>query len=77
MLGSLTWPAHYLDFETVKTAVPVLDDLGPHEVLVTQYSLHIRESPEHDCEHREYLEAVSKAKLCTQKRQDLAGLLAF
>jgi Domain of unknown function(DUF2779). len=54
-MASIEFPAHYLDFETVKTAVPVFDDLRPHASIVTQYSVLRRESPDHDCDHYEYL----------------------
>lgn len=54
-MESIEFPAHYLDFETVKTAVPVFDGLRPHASIVTQYSVLRRESPDHDCDHFEYL----------------------
>jgi CRISPR/Cas system-associated exonuclease Cas4 (RecB family) len=73
-LKSVKWPAYYLDFETVKTAVPVLDELAPHEALLTQYSIHIRKSPKHECEHREYLaqhDRDCRLKLATRLVRDL------
>ena len=54
-LGSLEWPIGYLDFETLKTAIPLYPDVVPHEQLVTQYSLHIENAPGSELAHREYL----------------------
>jgi hypothetical protein len=54
-LGLLEWPVGYLDFETLKTALPLYPDVAPHEQLVTQYSLHIEPSPCNELSHLEYL----------------------
>ena len=54
-LGSLERPLGYIDFETLKTAIPLYPDVGPHEQLVTQYSLHVEGVPGSDLSHREYL----------------------
>lgn len=39
-LEKIRWPAYYLDFETVTTALPLYDGVVPYEQIVTQYSLH-------------------------------------
>jgi predicted RecB family nuclease len=39
-LQKLQWPLHFLDFETVSTAVPLYPDLAPWSQCVSQYSLH-------------------------------------
>jgi hypothetical protein len=39
-LSGISWPAYYLDFETVQTAIPLYPDTAPYEQVVTQYSLH-------------------------------------
>jgi CRISPR/Cas system-associated exonuclease Cas4 (RecB family) len=54
-LASVVWPARYLDFETVATAIPLVDGIGPHASILTQYSIHLRPSQRHECEHLEYL----------------------
>tara|TARA_R110002072_G_scaffold158989_4_gene310067 strand:- start:5842 stop:7287 length:1446 start_codon:yes stop_codon:yes gene_type:complete len=54
-LDEVVWPAGYLDFETVKTAIPLYADIAPHEQIVTQYSMHIRDHDKADLEHRDYL----------------------
>ena len=40
-LQQVEWPAYYLDFETVKSAIPLYEDVAPHEQIVTQYSVHV------------------------------------
>lgn len=54
-LGLLEWPIGYLDFETLKTAIPLYPDVAPHEQLLTQYSLHVEGSPGSELSHWEYL----------------------
>lgn len=54
-LRSIRYPAHYLDFETVQTCVPLYKDIAPYEQLVTQYSLHICDEQGEVLEHREFL----------------------
>jgi len=39
-LDAIVWPAYYLDFETVKTALPLYSDIPPHAQITTQYSVH-------------------------------------
>jgi CRISPR/Cas system-associated exonuclease Cas4 (RecB family) len=54
-LARIRWPAFYLDFETVSTAIPLWPDIAPYEKIPIQYSLHTRESPTSEISHREYL----------------------
>lgn len=54
-LNNLEYPIGYLDFETVSTALPLYDDLGPYEKLPFQYSLHIKKSPDSPLKHLDYL----------------------
>lgn len=54
-LDQLQWPVGYLDFETVKTAIPMYPEVAPHEQIVTQYSLHIQQSKDVDPKHVDYL----------------------
>lgn len=54
-LGSITWPCHYLDFETVATVLPVYDGHGCHRQVLTQFSLHHRGSITADPTHDEFL----------------------
>jgi len=39
-LSSIEWPAYYLDFETIMTALPIYPDIAPYEQIPTQYSIH-------------------------------------
>lgn len=55
LLSAVRWPAGYLDFETFKMAIPVYPRVGPHEQVVTQYSLHVCDSPGNVRSHHEYL----------------------
>lgn len=54
-LAKLEYPLYYLDFETIATAVPMFDDLGPHGVIPFQYSLHVVKEEGTEPEHYEYL----------------------
>jgi len=39
-LETIVWPAYYLDFETVMTAIPLYPDIAPYTQISTQYSIH-------------------------------------
>jgi hypothetical protein len=39
-LKNLKFPLHFVDYETFPTAIPKLDDMGPHNHLVFQVSIH-------------------------------------
>ena len=53
--NGLNYPLYFLDFETIGPAVPKYDGSRPYQQLVFQYSLHIKETPTSELEHREYL----------------------
>ena len=59
-LDAIIWPAFYLDFETVMTAVPLYHDIGPYTQLPTQYSIHKYANIRDLIEHREYLADPSR-----------------
>ena len=44
-LSALDPSAFFLDFETVKTSIPLFPGTTPHEQIVTQYSIHVCNSP--------------------------------
>lgn len=71
-LSKVVWPAYYLDFETMGTAIPLYPDTAPWEPVLTQYSLHILSAPGGVPEHREYL--ADPARDC--RRELAARLLA-
>lgn len=54
-LEEFRWPAHYLDFETLNTALPRWPDVAPYEQVPTQYSIHLCRAPGEITTHREYL----------------------
>jgi hypothetical protein len=59
-LNSIVWPCHYLDFETVAAILPLYEGQGCHQQVVTQVSVHRRESPEAELWHTEYLADASR-----------------
>jgi len=54
-LGGLEYPLHYLDFETLGTAIPLFDDVRPYQQMPFQFSLHIVHEPEAKPEHVMFL----------------------
>jgi len=54
-LQEVEWPACYLDFETVMTAIPLYPEVAPYETIPTQYSVHRCSRVGEVAEHREYL----------------------
>jgi len=59
-LASLEWPANYLDFENISTAVPLYPDVAPYEKIPTQYSIHICSRPGTILRHRDFLADPSR-----------------
>ncbi len=73
-LDAIVWPVHYLDFEAINTAIPLYQDLQPHEVVPTQFSIHICSQPGHITGHLEYLADPARdcrKELAVQLIQDL------
>jgi len=54
-LAKVQWPAAYLDFETVATAMPLFGQVAPHEQVATQFSLHQCDKPGYVVAHHEFL----------------------
>ncbi|MBS3108508.1 DUF2779 domain-containing protein [Candidatus Woesearchaeota archaeon] len=52
-LNSLTYPLHYLDFETFMTAIPIYDGTKPYQQIPFQFSLHVDNANE--MKHFEFL----------------------
>jgi hypothetical protein len=59
-LRSISWPAFYLDFETVMTAIPLYPDMAPYTQIATQYSIHKCSDIGLIVEHLEYLADPSR-----------------
>jgi hypothetical protein len=58
-LGQIEYPASFLDFETIGTAIPLFDGTSPFQQIPFQFSLHIVRQPGDksrlDPEHRQFL----------------------
>ena len=78
-----TWetPLHFFDFETIFTAIPVLDGTRPYQQVPFQYSLHITDA-ENDIAHKEFLadsrdflnsKIDPRKKMIDQMRSDFFG----
>jgi predicted RecB family nuclease len=59
-LKAITWPCHYLDFETVATVLPLYDGHGCHRQVLTQFSIHHRKHIDAEPAHSEYLADASR-----------------
>jgi len=44
-LEAVSWPAHYLDFETMSTALPLYPDVAPYERIPVIFSIHVCSEP--------------------------------
>lgn len=53
-LSELTYPIHFLDFETIDPALPCFDGTRPYDQFPFQYSCHILQD-DHTLLHQEYL----------------------
>jgi len=69
-LASIRFPAYYLDFETVMTALPLYPNIAPYTQLPTQYSIHQCSAVGKVTNHYEYLSDPS-----FDSRRDLANQL--
>jgi len=54
-LNSIVFPAYYLDFETVRTAIPLYANIAPYAQIPIQYSLHICSATGEIVKHLEYI----------------------
>src|SRR5262249_51228583 len=59
-IQSIEWPCHYLDFETVATFLPLYPGYGCHEQIITQFSIHHRDSIDAELSHSEFLADASQ-----------------
>ena len=54
-LAAIEWPCHYLDFETVASTIPLYHGHGCHRQVLTQFSVHHRDTLEAATCHSEFL----------------------
>jgi len=76
MLQEIQWPAHYLDFETTMTALPLYPGIAPYEKIPTQYSIHFCDQCGCVHNHREYIanpKMDCRRELAERLLEDLAG----
>lgn len=55
VLGGLTYPVYFADFESVNPAVPRFPGMRPYDQLPFQWSVHVLRQPGAKLEHREFL----------------------
>lgn len=65
-LTELKYPLYFLDYETINSAVPLFDGTHPYQQIPFQFSLHIKNSPDSELEHIEFLHQAQ-----TDPREDL------
>jgi hypothetical protein len=54
-LNQIVYPASFLDFETIGTAIPLFDESSPYQQIPFQFSLHILRSSKASPDHRQFL----------------------
>ena len=54
-ISDLNYPLYFLDFETIRSSIPLFENSRPFQQIVFQYSVHIKETPSSEIEHEEYL----------------------
>jgi hypothetical protein len=54
-LGDLTFPLHFIDYETFASALPLFTQYSPYDQIPLQYSVHIVGSPGEEPIHRDFL----------------------
>tara|TARA_R110002074_G_scaffold149035_4_gene301239 strand:- start:63964 stop:65430 length:1467 start_codon:yes stop_codon:yes gene_type:complete len=73
-LSKLTFPLHFVDYETFPTAIPRLDMMSPHNHLVFQVSIHTMQENGH-LTHFEWLgAALEQPTKMLRQMQDFTGL---
>lgn len=75
-LHDLSWPVHYLDFETAVTAIPLYEEIAPYTQVPTQYSVHQSDRVGNISNHTEYLADPTKDsrfELAVNLINDLSG----
>ncbi len=55
VLGGLTYPLYFADFETVNSAIPRFPGMRPYDQLPFQWSVHVQRRPGAEPEHYEFL----------------------
>ncbi|MDD9850954.1 MAG: DUF2779 domain-containing protein [Gammaproteobacteria bacterium] len=61
-VDACSYPRYYLDFETIKFAVPIWKDTRPHQALPFQWSCHVECAPG-EVGHHEFLDTTGDAPM--------------
>ncbi len=75
-LDSISWPASYLDFETLMTAIPLYPGIAPFTQIPVLYSIHKCGKPGNVIGHQDYLADYrkdSRRELAENLIRDLQG----
>jgi hypothetical protein len=68
-LDTLSYPLYFLDFETLREAIPPFDNSKPYQQIPCQFSIHIQKEKGGEIEHREFLaEAGSDPRRAVAER---------
>lgn len=59
-LDSLEYPLYFIDYETFNPAIPKYDGYKPYDQIPFQWSLHLKQDPDSELEHFEFLETEDK-----------------
>jgi hypothetical protein len=54
-LGEVSYPIHFIDYETFAPAIPVYPQYSPYDQIPLQYSVHIVGAPNEEPMHRDFL----------------------
>ena len=74
-LAGIEWPCHYLDFETMFLAMPLYPGHGCYRHVLTQFSVHHRDSLDAAPRHSEFLAdaAESQERLLAERLIEVLG----
>lgn len=75
-LQKLRYPLHFLDFETIGTALPLFDGVKPYQQIPFQFSVHVVDSPGDEPNHKSYLsmESVDPREDLLESLETVIGL---
>ena len=83
LLDAIVWPCFYLDFETVATSLPLYEGHGCHQQVLTQFSIHRRDSLDGELHHHEYLADAARdcqrdvARALIENLEDRGAILVY
>ena len=73
-LEDIKWPCYYLDFETVKTTLPLYRGYACHAQVLTQFSIHYCNDFDAEPIHREFLARTEEGQARTLAEQLIQAL---